>query len=40
MMKVNVNVIVATAPVDNEFDSDSKLSRHKHFKNARIILSD
>ena len=40
MMKVNVNVIVATAAVDTESDSDPKLSRYKHFKNARIILSD
>ena len=39
MMKVTVNVIVATAPVDNESDSDPKLSRYKHFKNVHIILS-
>ena len=39
MIKVNVNVIVATAAVDNESDSDPKLSRYKHFKDACIILS-
>ena len=39
MMKVNVNVIAATAPVDNESDSDPKVSRYT-LQKACIIFSD
>ena len=38
MMKVNVNVIVATTPVDDEFDSEPKLSTDTNTFKVHVSL--